>query len=325
MADKRYQVFISSTYVDLKAERRLVFEELMQMGCIPSGMELFPAADEAQFEFIKKVIDDCDYYVVIIAGRYGSLAADGTSYTQKEYEYARDQGKYVIGLLRRNVGAIAVNKSDTDPQTLQKLASFREEVSKERLIKDWATKKELATVLTNAVRYAIYADPRVGWVRGDQAQTVEMLKDGIELRKRIDELQAALEKAQRANLVHDLAGLDEHFEFLWRKNWQPDKSVPSLAWSEIFTRIAIPMGLVGGEKQIVEAFKRTLTSTTLAELTDDTVQVIKATLLARGLIQQSASNGHNYWHLTKEGGGATVAAEGSEDQKEAKRRLTLGA
>ena len=70
--EKRYQVFVSSTFADLKEERRKVIQTLMEMDCIPSGMEIFPAADEEQWEFIKKVISDCDYYILIIGGRYGS-------------------------------------------------------------------------------------------------------------------------------------------------------------------------------------------------------------------------------------------------------------
>ena len=53
--DKRFQVFLSSTYVDLKDARQAVIQTLMQMDCIPSGMELFPAIDEDQFKFqVKK-------------------------------------------------------------------------------------------------------------------------------------------------------------------------------------------------------------------------------------------------------------------------------
>ena len=71
--DKRYQVFISSTCADLKEERRAVIQTVIQLNCIPAGMELFPAADEEQLAFIKRVIDDCDYYLLIIGGRYGSV------------------------------------------------------------------------------------------------------------------------------------------------------------------------------------------------------------------------------------------------------------
>jgi hypothetical protein len=90
--DKRYQVFISSTYADLKAERQDVIQTVIEANCIPAGMELFPAADEAQLAFIKRVIDDCDYYLLIIGGRYGSVDESGISYTEQEYDYAVSHG-----------------------------------------------------------------------------------------------------------------------------------------------------------------------------------------------------------------------------------------
>src|SRR5262245_66397627 len=83
--EKRYQVFVSSTYADLKEERQRVLQALMELDCIPAGMELFPAADQEQFEFIKRVIDDCDYYLLIVGGRYGSVTPQGISYTEQEY------------------------------------------------------------------------------------------------------------------------------------------------------------------------------------------------------------------------------------------------
>ena len=54
--DKRYQVFVSSTYRDLMEERTKVIQTLMKMDCIPAGMELFPAMDEEQMKFIKRII-----------------------------------------------------------------------------------------------------------------------------------------------------------------------------------------------------------------------------------------------------------------------------
>jgi len=35
-------------------------------------MELFPAVSEEQWKLIEKVIDDCDYYIVIVGYRYGT-------------------------------------------------------------------------------------------------------------------------------------------------------------------------------------------------------------------------------------------------------------
>ena len=58
----------------------------------PCGNGTVPAADDEQFEFIKRVIDDCDYYVVIVAGRYGSMTSEGISFTEKEFDYAISKG-----------------------------------------------------------------------------------------------------------------------------------------------------------------------------------------------------------------------------------------
>src|ERR1700730_2210480 len=110
--DRRYQVFFSSTYVDLQEERRQVMQALLELDCIPSGMELFPAADDDQWNLIKQVIDDCDYYLVIIGGRYGSMGKDGRSYTQMEYEYALSKNKPVLAFLHKNPGSIAAERTE---------------------------------------------------------------------------------------------------------------------------------------------------------------------------------------------------------------------
>ena len=96
--EKRYQVFVSSTYDDLRDECQEVMQALLELDCIPAGMELFPAANEDQWTLIRNVIDDCDYYIVVIGGRYGSIGPTGISYTQMEYEYAVAQNKPIISL-----------------------------------------------------------------------------------------------------------------------------------------------------------------------------------------------------------------------------------
>src|SRR4026207_2413755 len=111
--DKRYQVFVSSTYADLQEERQEVMQALLELDCIPAGMELFPAANEDQWSLIKKVIDDCDYYVVIVAGRYVSLGPNGHSYTEMEYRYATECGKPVIGFIHRDPGTLPANRTES--------------------------------------------------------------------------------------------------------------------------------------------------------------------------------------------------------------------
>ncbi|EQA2051359.1 DUF4062 domain-containing protein, partial [Escherichia coli] len=100
--DKRYQVFVSSTFADLEEERQEVMQALLELDCMPAGMELFPATNSDQWSLIKKIIDDSDYYIVILAGRYGSIGPDGISYTEMEYRYALETGKPVIGFIHKD-------------------------------------------------------------------------------------------------------------------------------------------------------------------------------------------------------------------------------
>jgi hypothetical protein len=141
--DKRYQVFLSSTYADLRDERQRVLQTLMEMDCIPAGMELFPAADEEQWAFIRQIIDDCDYYLLIIGGRYGSLTAEGVSYTEKEFDYACEKGIRVVAFLHESPEEISVAKSDVHPSARAKLEAFRAKVANGRLVKFWGSADEL--------------------------------------------------------------------------------------------------------------------------------------------------------------------------------------
>ncbi|MGB8508040.1 MAG: DUF4062 domain-containing protein, partial [Pyrinomonadaceae bacterium] len=148
--DKRYQVFVSSTYQDLQEERQEVIQALLELDCIPAGMELFPAADEDQWTLIKKVIDDCDYYIVIVGGRYGSMSTTGLSYTQMEYEYAVSQGKPVIGFIHRNPGSIPASRSEQSDEGKAKLETFRELVQ-QKMCKHWSTPSELGSVVSRSL------------------------------------------------------------------------------------------------------------------------------------------------------------------------------
>src|SRR5262245_10959443 len=97
--DRVYQVFISSTFRDLKDEREAVGDALSKAGFIVAGMELFPATDLKQLEYIERVIVRSDYYVVIVGARYGSTSDDGKSFTEREYEYALEKGVPVLAFI----------------------------------------------------------------------------------------------------------------------------------------------------------------------------------------------------------------------------------
>ena len=151
-------------------------------------MELFPAADEEQLAFIKRVIDDCDYYLLIIGGRYGSVDDSGISYTEQEYDYAVSRGLWVIALLHQAPGKIPFENSEPDAPGREKLQKFRDKVSTGRLVKFWQNASELPGLVSRNLSHAMNAHPAVGWVRADRAASEQILTEINNLRKENDEL-----------------------------------------------------------------------------------------------------------------------------------------
>lgn len=193
--DRRYQVFLSSTYEDLKEERLEVMKALLELDCIPCGMEYFPAANEDQWTYIASLIDDCDYYVVIVGGRYGSTDAHGVSYTQKEYEYAVSKGIPVIAFLHGEPGKIASAKTERTQTGREKLEEFRRLCYK-RLCKEWTTLHELGAVVSRSLTQLIKRNPRSGWVRADALASEEASREILELRRTVERQREDLEKLQ---------------------------------------------------------------------------------------------------------------------------------
>lgn len=233
--EKRYQIFISSTYSDLINERQQVLQTLLQMDCIPTGMELFPAADEEQFEFIKKVIDDCDYYILIIGGRYGSITSEGISYTEAEFDYAVAKGIHVIALVHGDPDKIPAGKTELDPKARDKLDTFREKVCKNRLVKKWSSADELSGLAALSLIRAIKTHPAVGWVRADAVSNTELLEQLNEFRQQNDALKKELELRPHTYTVkgENLMDVDESIEIKGLHQYRSDER--KKAWNTDIT------------------------------------------------------------------------------------------
>jgi hypothetical protein len=204
--DKVYQVFVSSTFSDLEDERKAVSDTLAKAGFIPSGMELFPATDQLQLEFIKRIIDRCDYYVVIVAARYGSLDGE-KSFTEKEYEYAMSRKIPVLAFLHKDPGKIAAERVETDKNQIERLELFRTRLKASRIVSFWTSISDLRTEVLTAVTNAANLAPGTGWIRGDQGIDPKLLQELERLRIENSELRRDLEEFTSEELIHFPLGL----------------------------------------------------------------------------------------------------------------------
>ena len=149
---KMYRVFVSSTDEDLKEERIAVMRTLVSMGCLPVGMEYFQAADESTTQYIEKQIDTCDFYLLIVAGRYGTTieCEKEISYTEHEYDYAARHNIPIFAFIHSSIETLPFGKVQYGK--LKELNTFKNKVS-EKNIARW---RDIPS-LVDTVRSSMYA------------------------------------------------------------------------------------------------------------------------------------------------------------------------
>lgn len=309
--DRRFQVFVSSTFRDLLEERQQVIQALLELDCIPAGMELFPASDETKWSLITRVIDDCDYYLVIIGGRYGSVDEEGISYTEREYDYAVKQGIPVLAFLHAEPDAIPAGKTELHPDARAKLDAFREKTER-RMCRYWKTPEDLGGVVSRSLVQVVKLQPGEGWVRGRFASNTEELQ---RLRSRIDELTASLEAA-RTEPPAEAKNLAQGFEkFRLRiviDDVKGERAV-ELTWDQIFACLGPMMFDEASERDLKRQLRDKIAfdigaaqQTWRVNVRDEDFQTIKVQLRALGLIQMSVKkrslkDTESYWTLTPYG------------------------
>lgn len=316
---KKYQIFVSSTFRDLADERQDAIRSILDLGHIPAGMELFPAADTEQLSYIKKVIDECDYYVLIIGGRYGSLDDEGVSFTEREYDYAVETGKVVIAFVHGDAASIPVGKSDTAPRLVAALNEFREKVMNGRLVRQWSTREQLEAMLIKAIVHAVANHPATGWIRGDAAANDDLLRQLVAAQSELKDVRAENVRLRSAASpsFSDLASMDDEvslrFKYRWRyhQEWRDAYDNHSFTWREVFKaigiRITAPTSSYGVSTALAEHLKVARGSSKSYTLVEEDRAVVKTQLSALKLLSvylaKTLKDGslHEFMQLTDRG------------------------
>lgn len=171
--ERRFDVFVSSTYEDLIEERKEITQAVLECDCMPVGMEMFPASNLEQWEFIKKVIDKADIYLVVIAGKYGTPGRDENgkpmSYTEMEFNYALASGKPILAFEYKNIDKLTRDKVELDGEKAKALEVFRKKVQKDRIVKFYSNKDELKAHVLASLNNMKKQITTGGWIRANQS------------------------------------------------------------------------------------------------------------------------------------------------------------
>ena len=211
--NKKLQVFISSTYIDLIEERQAAVQAVLDAGHIPAGMELFKAGNTSQLETIYKWIDNSDVYMLILGGRYGSIEEKtGKSYTQLEYEYAIDKGLPVFSVVLRD--DFLKGKSDIlgEERTIEKsnisqYNNFKNLVMS-KIVREVSDCKDIMLAVHTTLKDFMEEYKFVGWVRSNSTElNADLLKQINDMSNLISDL-----KKEKDRLRQELDDLNQSFE-----------------------------------------------------------------------------------------------------------------
>lgn len=325
--NKKYQVFVSSTFEDLKEERAEVIKALLEMDCIPCGMEFFPAANEDSWSFIEKLIKECDYYIVIVAGRYGSMTDEGLSYTEKEYECAIKNGIPAIAFIHASPEELPAKKTERNTEGQKKLEGFIRKLQT-RLCCMWKTREELNSRVVSSMYKLMKSTPRIGWVPANLAADPNDLLEKARLINQIQELKDELAKYKNIDYIPDsnLASGEDIFDAVVSfeernlNGYKFNAKEIKIAWDDIFRMISPAMAngctvehldnTISNfyEDCFEKYYKHEFTQVSHFPLRNirlalESLNTIKAQFMALGLIRadEGKANSNGKWYLTNLG------------------------
>lgn len=217
MNKKKLQIFISSTYTDLKEERQVAVEAILKAGHIPAGMELFSAGNKSQLEVVKQWIDDSDIYMLILGGRYGSIESESNkSYTEIEYRYAMDKGMPLFAIVISDKcldKKLGTNCNCIEKDCKEKYNEFKALVTS-KLCKFFDDSKDITIAILQTIHELEKTHNPPGWISGRDIEELKTLsaeknmlvEQNTKLNKQIQELNGALKTIQTTQSIGEFNG-----------------------------------------------------------------------------------------------------------------------
>ncbi|OOG77791.1 DUF4062 domain-containing protein [Flavobacterium sp. A45] len=315
----KHQVFVSSTYLDLVEERQQVIHALLELDCIPAGMELFPATDEDAWTLIKEVIDNCDYYILIIAGKYGSMNGKGVSYTEMEFDYAILTNKPIICFVHQNIEELPSIKTEKTESSQKKLLDFKTKAQTKHC-KYWNSPEDLGGKVSRSMVQLKKRHPSDGWIPGKFAADEKFFRTIEDLRNKIEELEKEKFLSFETALVQhsELAQGDDviAMKFSLRKIEKGPllETIIEVSWDRIFSYVGTIMIGECTESEFLEKIRLVCWHSLDPKIIgfNDYSQigirhvyfdVIKVQLQALGLIikgnkKRAVADKNTYWNIT---------------------------
>ena len=324
--EKRYQVFISTTYPDMQSARQALMLPLLDLGMAPMSMDLHSAETNNLMPVVQRMIDDCDYFVILLGGRYGTLSPLGLSYTHREYIFAATKRKPIVTFIHDQPFNLPAQAREDSREGQVRRDDFARLLENKTLAFRWRDERELSEQVAKVMPDVMRQHPAAGWVKSG---SVEKSAGGEteRLRRRVAELEKEREEwlsGQRTPARHlargsDRVTLDYSCNVYEGGDCKVAMASCELDWNRVFACVAPlmlnPVSEPVMQKALEDYIARKALDDVLADfpkahavrnvvLAGHAFNQIKVHLRALGLINKTSDNdsrGMPLWRLTAQG------------------------
>ncbi|HRX63145.1 MAG TPA: DUF4062 domain-containing protein [Candidatus Competibacter sp.] len=162
------KIYLSATYIDLKAYRDAVYRILRKLRHDVIAMEDYVATDAYPLHKCLADVAGCDIYVGLVGWRYGYVPdrdnSARQSITELEYRQAGESGVPRLLFLADKEASWPDEFRDThtgDGENGQRIAAFRAELENAKLVSYFRTPDHLAGLVSAAIQQNLQARPSV--------------------------------------------------------------------------------------------------------------------------------------------------------------------
>ena len=185
---KKYFVYISSSFDDLKTERRELIKIVTELGAVPITMEGFDFDEEHGQGLVKKAIFESDYFINLTAYKCGQMLGKSFS-LEFELTWAERFNVPVFSFIIDEQARWKASKKEKDTSAAKVLEVFKNKL-RELPHATWTTSADLYQKIYINLTRVMNLNPGQGWIRGDQAvspatanELSRLISENNELRK----------------------------------------------------------------------------------------------------------------------------------------------
>lgn len=318
---------MASSYTDVVGERLKLEYALLGAGAFP--WEFSERRTSLNTSKARQQIDESDYAVFILSGKYGDLSASGISYLHLDFLYALNKNKVIISFIDMYPDRKMRENQEIDPEMIKKLNAFREILKKDSsYVYEYSNNFHLERGAKALLAQAISEKPALGWTRPQTNDSLQ--KEILRLKDQIADLErklaiASVKKADGSVEQEDDVDKDDVIRVQYRAHAYQDGNLHDvnpqriMSWDLILKVLAPHFSKPTLESTFIRVMNEYLEKTGLedarafyprahavarTQIDPRSVQQIKLQMKWNNWIVPQAENpttNRVYWELTPEG------------------------